>query len=310
MPIRFDHAATADDVAALMQRSGCTQLVVEGLPNAEYHRCPALSRSGVTQLLRSPLHFHATRQHDPRIPARTPSPEMEYGSLVHAMALQPLVARQEYHRGPQCDSRAAKAWKTALAGIPVGQQLVMREDYRRALRQTRVLRRNTHLAQHLARPQSWPEVSCFWRDHVTGMWLMCRPDSMAVVGLPGDEGIEILDLKTCKDASPEGFASSCANFRYDLQAAMYSAGVEVATGVRVVSFLIIASESSWPHATEAYQLEPDWVDAAADDARLGINNYAACASANVWPGYSDGSVQLLRAPRWRARQIEREAMAA
>lgn len=282
---------------------GRTRLVIEGLPNTEYHRCPALSRSGIKDILKSPAHFNAKRNPDPSIPpARVENEEaMDYGSLVHTLVLEPERA-SDHVVGPDVATRAAKAWKEALLGLPEGKQLVHPIDWHRAQLQAQVIRGNPHYAEHAARAQRWSELSFFWRDHVTDVWLMCRTDSLALVGL--DDEVEIVDLKTTKDASPWSFAKACVDFAYDLQCAMYSAGVAIATGLRVTSFLIIASESSYPFVTEAYTLDAAWVGAAEHDARKGIDRYAQCKRVDQWPTYTDGSVQLLKPPAWRARQIE------
>lgn len=309
----FDTATTAAQISTLMARPGCTRIVVADLPNEEYHRCAALSRSSLVKLMRSPAHYIAGTAPDPTLlqlddaePVEDDKPQLAYGSLVHMLALQPALAASHYVVGPPVKTRAAKAWKEALLGIPSGCEMVHPADFKRATAQAAVIRSNPIFAEHAARPLAWSELSMFWRDTVTGEWLMCRPDSLACIGIEGEVtyGIEVIDLKTTADASAWAFSGSCQTFRYDAQVAFYWAGIERACGLPVHKFLIMASESKWPFVTELYDMVPKWIDAAAEDCRQAIDRYARCKASNSWPAYSDGSVQPLGPPRWREREID------
>jgi exodeoxyribonuclease VIII len=68
-------------------------------------------------------------------------------------------------------------------------------------------------------------------------------------------GDVIFDLKTCQDASPEGFARQIGAFQYHLQAAHYAAGYEAINGKPLDRFCFIAVESEPPYATGVYVID-------------------------------------------------------
>lgn len=67
----------------------------DGIPNAQYHGGPGISKSGLDVIHRSPLHFKALRDkaNDDK-PA--PTSAQIIGSAFHALVLEPEVFRREY----------------------------------------------------------------------------------------------------------------------------------------------------------------------------------------------------------------------
>ena len=96
------------------------------------------------------------------------------------------------------------------------------------------------------------------------MHCKCRPDS---VNPAGNGGVILLDLKTCQDASAEGFPKSIARHGYHLQAAWYSDGYERASGQKVLGFVFACVESESPHAAAAYMLDDESLDKARAEVR-------------------------------------------
>jgi exodeoxyribonuclease VIII len=137
------------------------------------------------------------------------------------------------------------------------------------------------------------EVSAFWRDDDSGAACKLRADWVA----RRDAGVILVDGKTAIDASPDGFARAVVNFRYDLQAAWYSAGYEIATGTPVLGFVFACVESEYPHAAAAYMLPDDVLDRARATIRGLMARYAECLASDEWPGYSQ-DIQLLQLPGW------------
>lgn len=67
--------------------------VYEGIPNAEYHGGPGISKSGLDLVHRSPMHYNAvvTAAND-----RTPTPAQEIGTAVHMAILEPEEFAKTY----------------------------------------------------------------------------------------------------------------------------------------------------------------------------------------------------------------------
>lgn len=278
---------------------------VLALPFEEYARVPAVNRGSLMQMMKSPAHF---RSHElaPRVVA--PNPAMQHGSLVHVLALEPHLFADIYRVGPDVASKALKEWKDAVKVEP-DKEWITPAQHELALAQAHVIVRVPELDELLMRSTTWIEVSCFWRDDVTGLWLKCRADVMALVGIEGEDsyGWVVVDLKTTGSAAPDKFARSVIEYGYAEQCVLYSAGVAEATGIPVHKFIIAASETDAPHVCELYELKARWQLSAAQRCRDAIDRIAQCRRTGEWPSYfPDGGVHELDAPAWYARQNDFE----
>lgn len=144
------------------------------------------------------------------------------------------------------------------------------------------------------------------------------------------------DLKTTEDASPEGFAKSIANWRYDVQHAYYMDGTRLAleqgkctpphegkaelsvywtdpvTGVLCrcrpdfwrgypKHFAFIAVEKKPPYAVGVYVLDSEGVEIGRAQYQHDLRVYAECVRTGVWPGYGD-KIQTISLPGWHANK--------
>ncbi|QIG65628.1 hypothetical protein [Salmonella phage PT1] len=138
------------------------------------------------------------------------------------------------------------------------------------------------------------EKSVYWIDATTGVLCRCRPDWWR------DDNV-IVDLKTTEDASPEGFAKSMANYRYDVQAAYYLDGVQQATGKRPKAFVFIAVEKKAPYGVGVYVLDSESLQLGRAQYQHDLRVYAECVRTGVWPGYGD-KIQTISLPGWHANK--------
>lgn len=138
------------------------------------------------------------------------------------------------------------------------------------------------------------EKSVYWIDAATGVLCRCRPDWWR------DDNV-IVDLKTTEDASPEGFAKSMANYRYDVQAAYYLDGIQQATGKRPKAFVFIAVEKKPPFAVGVYVLDSDSLELGGAQYRADLRVFAECERSGDWPGYGD-KIQTISLPAWHANK--------
>ena len=134
------------------------------------------------------------------------------------------------------------------------------------------------------------ERSVYWIDSATGELCRCRPDFWR-------EDDIVVDVKTTDDASPEGFAKSIANWRYDVQDPFYRDGIKAATGRDVRGFVFLAVEKKAPHAVGVYVLDPESIALGRAQYRADLNRYAECNAADQWPGYGD-KIQTISLPAW------------
>lgn len=134
------------------------------------------------------------------------------------------------------------------------------------------------------------EQSVYWVDPVTGELCRCRPDFWRIDDI-------IVDVKTTDDASPEGFAKSIANWRYDVQDPFYRDGIKIATGRDIRGFVFLAVEKKAPYAVGVYVLDPESIELGRLQYRADLNRYAECKAASQWPGYGD-KIQTISLPKW------------
>lgn len=145
------------------------------------------------------------------------------------------------------------------------------------------------------------EQSIYWIDKKTGVLCRCRPDWWANQKI-------IVDLKTCIDASPEGFAKSIYNWNYHVQDVMYREGGEAVTG-EPQSFVFLAVEkdacviNGESKGVAVYVLDDESRNVGIKQFRRALNEFASCSETGKWPGYSD-KVNTISIPAWGIRKAE------
>lgn len=87
------------------------------------------------------------------------------------------------------------------------------------------------------------EQSVYWTDSASGLDCRCKPDWYCE--LSGDR-IICHDLKVTSTVNPWDWGRLADRFRYWLQDAHYTAGLEKATGRRVVDFIFWVVEDQYP----------------------------------------------------------------
>jgi hypothetical protein len=269
--------------------------IYPNLPMAEYLAAPAMSASGLRLMRQSPAHYYGAVLDPERPPPAEPSPQMRNGTMVHCATFEPAALAQRYVERPDgIDYRTkdGKAWRDAQTA-----EIVEPAALETALAQAASLRRHPDIAGLLHK--GLPEVSAFWRDEETGVLCKCRPDWVYSV----NSGVILVDGKTCRDASRDGFARQIWQYRYDLAAAWYSDGWQAAGGAEVKGYVFACVESAWPHVAAGYMLADDELDNARAEYRRLLHLYADCVRQDRWPGYQTG-IQQINLPRWAAYQQE------
>lgn len=139
-------------------------------------------------------------------------------------------------------------------------------------------------AKLMARPGK-AEQSVYWIDPATGELCRCRPDYWT------DDAI-IVDVKTCDDASPDGFRHSIEKWGYDVQDAFYTDGV-AAVGRPARAFLFLAVQKDacvidgQSFGVAVYQLDEASRELGRAKYRQDLGVVAQCNRSNSWPNYGD-----------------------
>jgi len=261
----------------------------ETLSNAAYHALDAVGKSDLDKIARSPLHWkHAEREE---------TAAMRIGSAVHCAVLEPARFATDYAVAPPttlCDKRtkAGKEQWAAFEEENAGKTVLSFDDGALCAHIADSVRDHPGAAALLQSGQ--PEASLLWSDSEFNVRCRARVDWLTPDGL-------LIDLKTTQDASPAGFAKSCANFRYHVQDAWYLDAYQAALGDLPLGFVFIAVEKTAPYAVALYELDAEAVDFGRQLARRDLARYANARAFNVWPGYAD-TIQPLSLPRWAINQ--------
>lgn len=309
--------------------------IFEGIPNAEYHGGPGISKSGLDIIRRSPMHYKASR--DVKKESTTAQRE---GTIIHDLVLEPGTFYERYAKpfdpawapgaitttdeikdrlkglglkvsGVKAELKArlqeadprvrfmddVKADYEAKVGH---MELITAEEYAKAHAIAAAIKAHPIAGKLLAPDAGVAELSCYWTDEKTGVLCRCRPDFWRHDDI-------VVDLKTTVDASPEGFSKSIESWRYHVQDAFYQDGIAAAIFQSgsdrkpPKAFVFVAVEKAAPYAVAVYRLDSDSVSIGRREYRENLDTYAACSGANVWPGYGD-KIQAIGLPEWRIRR--------
>ena len=219
------------------------------MPATVYRNHPAISRSQLADLNRSPLHYWARHVDPDRIIAEKHSPALKFGTAVHMAVLEPGLFDQTYAEGPMA-ARSTKVWKEAAAA---SNYILLPPDEYRAIQAIRKsLQRHTFASRALFTAPGTSEATFITTDESSGLKIKCRADRVT-------DSDWVIDLKTTQDASESAFKRSVYNFGYHVQAAHYLRCIEQATGVRPKGFIIIAVEKEPPYAAQAFQCDAEMI---------------------------------------------------
>ena len=136
-------------------------------------------------------------------------------------------------------------------------------------------------------PDLATEQSAYWQDPGTGLRCRGRVDGAHAIYRT------LIDLKSARNATPDAFKWTVAEYGYHWQEAMYRDGWELAGGWRPEVFLFFAVELEPPYLTGIYELSPKAVSRGWDMVRHYLAEWAECARRDEWPGLpADAPIQL------------------
>lgn len=245
----------------------------------DYDKIPAVRRSELWELRKSPLHYLYAVTHE-----EEPTPALAFGTAAHKYILEETDFWKDYVLAPEVDRRTkdGKAvWNQFVNELAeTGKNSISASDYTVIQDMNAAILKNPTATALLKTGKH--EVPIEWEDPTTGEPCKCRPDCLTEY-----QGKKyIVDYKTTTSCEDGAFERSCRAYGYKLQAAMYTEGV-FQTELETYQFAFVAQEKKPPYAVRVYFCDRGFVEEGADMFRELIEIYHRCKESGEWPGYED-----------------------
>lgn len=249
--------------------------LVDGMPEADYHAHPALSASGMKQILRSPKHYLQSRNE------RVEKPAFDIGHAAHALVLgvgQPIAQIDEdllsADGGIRSNAAKAKVEEIRASGkIPLKPV-----TYQKVIGMRDAILANAKARAILELPR-YTEVSLFALDTETGVALRGRLDVLA--------GALCADVKTTPDVRDYKLRSVIQEFGYDVQGEVYRYLVRQVLDIEPDPVRLIFVEKEAPFEVRVVPLGEGWQAGGQARMRKAIEVFQSCVEFGVWPGADD-----------------------
>lgn len=269
-------------------------VVHRNIPDPDYRAIRALSKSSLTEFLRSPAHYLASTEK----PKET-TDAMMFGTAYHTYVLTPERFGDNVVLKPDWDARTkeGKAIKAEFEAS-LGRKVYIKPEQLDVIKAMKDALLAHPVAAKLLAEATDTEMAIECDYHYALASGGKADDVVRIKGLLDgwcNGSGTIFDLKTCKDSSPQGFKYAVKDFRYDLQEAQYRVLINSAEHLlnkRAERFLWVAQEKEPPYAPAVYELSLRTRLNAFDEWNLAVGNFAKCQKQNVWPGYSTDVVEL------------------
>lgn len=268
----------------------------------EYENCPGINISRLILGTRSMAHVRYALDNE-----QPDKSYFQFGRAVHLLVFQPELVMDGV--GLKIDGRTVAGKKQTEQARESGRILLDSEDYAAFCNIREAVQTHPTLKPILNNPKAFRERAITWTDPTTQV--ACKGQ------LDFHDDDCVIDLKTCEDASPAGFAREIAKYHYHVKAAWYLDGLDHYLNDQLVdsnfpdackgclgpqNFLWIAVEKKPPHCVGIYSPGEYWVNIDILDKgretylRL-LEQYRDCTEANRWPAYSE-KIEPIQLPGW------------
>lgn len=231
----------------------------------KYEYIPAVRRSALWQMRKSPAHYKYAVEHEPE-----PTPALLFGIAAHMAILEPERFEEEYIVAPEINRRTKAGKEEWAALIATGKSILTKEDAEKIEAMRQQIPPYYFKGRH--------EVPVVWTDPATGERCKCRLDSVG-------DGI-IVDYKTTSSCADGVFERDAIKYGYQLQAAMYCEGWFQAH-MEEMRFIFVAQEKNPPYACRVYHCDPGWVAEGKAMYRELLDMYHQCRVFDRWPSYEE-----------------------
>lgn len=248
----------------------------------------AVSKSGLVQFARTPRNYLLYTQN---VKSKPESDSMRTGKALHTCVLEPdevnhLIVKPDPAILGKGGARNTNAYKQWAAEMEAAKKIVVTdsqwEDVMRMIDSIYEDPRNLQAKELLT---SGPAEMTFCWEDISHSLVKARPDK-----LPGAP--IVVNLKTCRDASPEAFGKQAHNLNYHWSAFIDTLGTTVVTGASHFEYYLIAVENTLPYDVAVYRVTPKIMDLARRQCEPLLHDLWWCKKNNQWPGYGSDIKEL------------------
>jgi exodeoxyribonuclease VIII len=224
-------------------------LIYKDIPNEDYHAGVGISSSYIRRFGQSQLHAIEHKQES--------TPNLKFGTAAHALIVEGQEAFDKEVR-VLTGSPYTKAYKEEKAEYEEQGFIVLKEDdvnLIQSMKDNMVYEGNAYLNAK----GKVAEASIYWYEE--DVLCKCRPDMLCppLKEPNSDNKIVIIDYKTTISCEPFSFNKSVKKYGYDMQAAWYRRGIQMA-GYDVEDFVFIAQEKVHPYASKVFRITKEQMD--------------------------------------------------
>lgn len=260
---------------------------IHEIPEIEYHKIKAASKSGLDQINKSPQHFISWQNEEIKLD----TPAMLLGRAVHCGILEPERFYKTHVGMPYFGdgrTKIAQDKKKEFMSLHDGKIVISEEDFKLVENLTNEVHSHQMASALLTNGKS--EQTLIWNDPIEKVKCKGRIDYLRQDGV-------IVDLKTTESAMLHDVQRSVMNYRYHVQSSFYSDGVKLLTDHSPETYVLLMVEKSPPFGVRCFVLDDYLIDLGRTEYRKNLYTYADCLRKNEWPGYPN-TLETLTAPKW------------
>lgn len=265
--------------------------IYPNLSNEDYHAHDSISRSKLMDFAVSPYHYWAMHL-NPERPEKKITDAMEFGTAFHTLILEPDLFVEKYAVYPpkillkDAGEAAYRAYKATCEAFNTSGRIILNDADRLTLiGMAKALDAHPNARELI--DGSTKEQSYFWKDKESGLIVKSRPDIL--------HSNMIVDLKTCRDASPRGFQRAMVEGGYHIQGAMIQDAVQGIENRFIENVINICVETSYPYAIGIYIISEEALAVGREKYKGLLLDLSHCIVHNKWNTLEPQTIGL---PAW------------
>ena len=252
---------------------------IDKISDEDYNNLPMLRSTDLKEFCKSPAHYKYARAN------RKQSSAFDFGSLVHALALEPDTVKDRFVT-VDVKSKVAKEYTSARAKYSDKTVVLLGEMESAKIMVDNALN-DPSIAELLS--QGYSEIAAGAK--LGEVWCSAKADCL----IP--ERNIILDLKTTSE-SAYWFKSVVRKYQYDLSAAFYldvfnTAALETQPDYSFDTFVLVAMEKAAPYLSRIFVFDSGYIADARTRYQSALKKFKVCLDTNTFPGYNNAYPEIL-----------------